>query len=387
MKWLNYTMTTKDCRAYPGNFHFSLFTLHFSLLLCILCAACHHPKQNSPFEALQQEQTFDLQQIQDQGELIILTMYGPDTYFEYKGGHFGRQYLLADAFARSIGTSIRVEVCRSGEELQSRLAMGDGDIVACNVPDSLQTDENKYFRADTIIQSWAVSKQSPALADALAKWIRANKGKLVALSTIQIRTSTGKTYRPRRRVSAPIRNLAKGEISVYDHLFRQYARQCNWDWRLLAAQAYQESAFDAEAVSFMGAMGLMQLMPGTARDVGVSQQDVFHPESNIRGAVRLINQLNQHYAAIHSEQERINFILAAYNAGPGHVDDARALARKFGKDPDRWLGNVDGYVLRMAEPRFYNLPEVQHGYFRGSETYDYVNSIRVRWEEYKRVRP
>jgi len=357
------------------------------LLLYLLCTACRQPRQASPFGKPPQQGSFDLQQIQDNGELIILTEYGPDTYFEFRGGHFGRQYLLADAFARSIGASIRVEVCRSGEELLQRLALGDGDIVACNVPDSLQTDENEYFRADTIIRSWAVSRQSPALADALAKWIRANKGKLVALSAIQIRTSAGKTYRPRRRVSAPIRNLAKGEISVYDGLFRQYARQCGWDWRLLAAQAYQESAFDPEAVSFMGAMGLMQLMPGTARDVGVSQQDVFHPESNIRGAVRLINQLNRHYASIRSEQERINFILAAYNAGPGHVDDARALARKFGKDPDRWLDNVDGYVLRMAEPRFYNLPEVQHGYFRGSETYDYVSSIRVRWEEYKRVRP
>ena len=293
--------------------------------------------------------------------------------------------MLADAFARSIGVSLRVEVCRTVEDLLARLAQGDGDIVACNIPDSMQTDENQYFRGDTIIRSWAVSKQSPALAGSLSAWIQANKGKLLALSTIQIRTKSGKTYTPRRHVSAPIRNLAKGEISLYDHLFRQYARQCNWDWRLLAAQAYQESAFDPGAVSFMGAMGLMQLMPSTARSVGVSQQDVFQPESNIRGAVRLINQLDQHYAFIHNPSERINFILAAYNAGPGHVDDARALARKYGKDPDRWLGNVDGYVLRMAESRFYNQPEVRHGYFRGSETYDYVGSIRVRWEEYKKV--
>ncbi len=353
-------------------------------LLCVLCA-CEHKKAASPFEHPQQETAFDLAEIQEHGELIVLTQYGPDTYFEFRGEHFGRQYMLADAFARSIGTSIRVEVCRSPEDMLARLAAGDGDIVACNVPDSLQTADYQYFRGDTIIQSWAVSKEAPALASALKGWILANKGKLVALSTLQIRTANGKTFRPRRRVSAPIRNLAKGEISLYDPLFRQYARQCQWDWRLLAAQAYQESAFDPEAVSFMGAMGLMQLMPGTARSVGVSQQDVFQPESNIRGAVRLINQLNQHYSSIRSESERINFILAAYNAGPGHVDDARTLAKKFGKDPNRWLDNVDGYVLRMSEPRFYNLPEVQHGYFRGSETYDYVSSIRVRWEEYKKA--
>ena len=356
-------------------------------VICVICGSCKQPKPASPFNApRQQQQTFDLKEIQNNGELIILTQYGPDTYFEFRGEHFGRQYLLADAFARSIGVTLRVEVCRSTDELQSRLKAGDGDIIACNVPDSLQTDENQYFRGDTIIRSWAVSKQNPELLTTLGDWIKTNNKNLLALSTIQIRTKSGKTYTPRRRVSAPIRNLAKGEISLYDHLFRQYARQCNWDWRLLAAQAYQESAFDPEAISFMGAMGLMQLMPNTARSVGVSQQDVFHPESNIRGAVRLINQLNQHYSFIRSESERINFILAAYNAGPGHVDDARALARKHGKDPDRWLGNVDGYVLRMADPRYYNLPEVQHGYFRGTETYDYVNSIRVRWEEYKKVK-
>ena len=115
-------------------------------LLCVLCVSCKQPQPVSPFTTSpQQEQTFDLEEIQNNGELIILTQYGPDTYFEFRGEHFGRQYLLADAFARSIGVTLRVEVCRSVDELQSRLAAGDGDIIACNVPDSLHTDENQYF--------------------------------------------------------------------------------------------------------------------------------------------------------------------------------------------------------------------------------------------------
>jgi len=203
-------------------------------------------------------------------------------------------------------------------------------------------------------------------------------------TTIRVRSEGGRTYAPRRHVSSPILNASRGQISQYDDIFKRFAPSCGWDWRLLAAQAYQESTFDPQAVSYMGAMGLMQLMPSTARQVGVSQTEVFDPVSNVRGATRLISQLNRHYASITNPDERINFILAAYNAGPGHVDDARALAQKNGRNPDKWLGNVDSYVLKMSDPAFYNQPEVRHGYFRGRETYEYVNNIRTRWNEYRK---
>jgi len=154
---------------------------------------------------------------------------------------------------------------------------------------------------------------------------------------------------------------------------------------LLAAQAYQESAFDPTAVSWMGAMGLMQLMPSTARRVGVSELDVFDPECNLRGAVRLIRSLDSHYSFIANRDERINFILAAYNAGAGHVDDARRIAQKYGRNPNIWRGHVDEYVLRMSESKFYNDSLSHHGYFRGSETYNYVNDIRSRWQQYRTI--
>ena len=170
---------------------------------------------------------------------------------------------------------------------------------------------------------------------------------------------------------------------MYDAVFKRYSALCQWDWRLLAAQAYQESAFDPLAVSYMGAMGLMQLMPSTAKEVGIDEDEVFDAAANVHGAVKFISNLDRHYASIARRDERINFILAAYNAGPGHIDDARALAKKHGKDPDIWLGNVDSFVLRMSEAEYYNQPEVKHGYFRGAETYNYVNGIRDRWEKYK----
>lgn len=381
------------------------------LLLAICLYACNDSKpgndsETSPFvyHATTGNPHFDLPDIQENGELIILTLYGPESYFEFRGEHFGIQFMIARQYAKSIGAGVRVEVARNQQDLIRKLMDGEGDVVVCQLPcaDSLTTrfdfvgkaeittfmDSLSRQRRDTTLRArphaaWAVRKDSPLLSASLAQWMKAHQKDFFAYTTIRVKSGGGRTYTPRRRVSAPILNAEKGQISLYDDLFKQYALQCGWDWRLLAAQAYQESAFDPQAVSYMGAMGLMQLMPGTARQVGVAFSDVFNPTCNVRGATKLINQLNTHYASIANTDERINFILAAYNAGPGHVDDARALARKYGKNPDVWLGNVDAYVLKMSAPAYYNQPEVAHGYFRGSETYDYVNSIRARWSQYK----
>ena len=384
------------------------------IILCLLLSiiACGDSKSDndagqSPYvaNAPKSNPHFDLPEIQQNGELIVLTLYGPESYFEFRGEHFGLQFMIAREYAKSIGASVRVEVSRNQKDLVDKIMNGEGDVIACNMvkADSLMAwldyvgnDEITTFmdsvsrqRKDPSLRpltnaAWAVRKDSPLLSASLSQWMKEHQGDFFDYTTIRVKSSSGRTYTPRRKVSSPILNASRGQISLYDDIFKRYATQCGWDWRLIAAQAYQESTFDPQAVSYMGAMGLMQLMPATARDVGVSQSEVFVPESNVRGAVKLIQKLNIHYAAIASHDERINFILAAYNAGSGHVDDARLLAKKYGKDPNVWLGNVDAFVLKMSQAEYYNQPEVKHGYFRGSETYDYVNSIRTRWNEYKK---
>lgn len=381
---------------------------YLSLLAFGLLLACNgqDKKENSYSQPSQVvgSDVFDLYDIQQNGELIVLMLYGPGSYFEFKGSDFGVQYMLANEYAKSIGCRIRVEKSHSPAEMIEKLRNGEGDIIATaiGIDDSLSSelaycgqkeldgflDSMSVQLKDNTIKTngnaaWAVRREAKQLQSSLCEWVASNRSSFRDFTTIRIKGSGGKTYSPRRNVKSPILNLAKGQISTFDIYFKQYSRQCGWDWKLLAAQAYQESGFDPNAVSWMGAMGLMQLMPATARNVGVSQDKVFDPESNVRGATRLISQLNSHYSAIRSENERINFILAAYNAGPGHVDDARALASKNGKDPNVWKDNVDYYILNMCKAEFYNQPEVKHGYFRGTETYDYVNKIRTRWDEYR----
>ncbi len=385
----------------------------WSILLCILLSiiACDSNKSQgdagrSPFKAYTNNASphLDLPDIQQNGELIVLTLYGPESYFDFRGEDFGVQFMIARQYAKSIGVSIRVDVSRNQRELIEKLQKGEGDFIAFQVDraDSLSSlleyvGEKELFtfldslssqRKDTSLRpkanaAWTVRKDSPLLSVSLSQWMSAHQKDFFDYTTIRVKSSGGRTYAPRRKVASPILNASRGQISQYDDLFKKYAIKCGWDWRLMAAQAYQESSFDPQAVSYMGAMGLMQLMPGTARDVGVARSEVFVPERNVQGASKLISQLNTHYASIANGDERINFILAAYNAGSGHVDDARALAKKYGKNPNVWLGNVDVFVLKMSEPQYYNQQEVKYGYFRGSETYEYVNSIRTRWNEYK----
>ena len=139
-------------------------------------------------------------------------------------------------------------------------------------------------------------------------------------------------------------------ISPYDHLFKQYADSIKWDWQLLAAIAYKESKFDTSVVSWAGAKGLMQLMPRTARAMGVPEGMEQNAEESIKGAVRYLTELERSFRRIPDPDERKNFILASYNAGIGHILDAMALADKYGHDKYRWKDNLRTFMLNHLFP-------------------------------------
>lgn len=179
-------------------------------------------------------------------------------------------------------------------------------------------------------------------------------------------------------------NFAGGRISPYDHLFRKYAGEIGWDWRLLAAQAHTESRFKPKATSWAGARGLMQIMPATARDYGVGAKQLYDPETSIKTAVRYLADLDKWLAGrIPDDTERQKFILAAYNAGVAHVYDAIALADKYKMNPNQWNGNVEKAILMKMNPRYYRDPVVKYGYSRGRETFDYVRRIYAFYDQAK----
>ena len=175
-----------------------------------------------------------------------------------------------------------------------------------------------------------------------------------------------------------------GGISPFDEYIKKHSKAVDWDWPLLAALMYQESKFDPRVVSWNGALGLMQMMPATAKLYGISENS--SPEEQIRAGVKYLKLLDtQLTPLVKDPAERQIFVLAAYNVGIAHVFDAQRLAKKYNKDPQKWRDNVDYYILNKSNPKYYQDPVCYYGYCRGSETYKFVNEIYDRYHNYQTI--
>jgi membrane-bound lytic murein transglycosylase F len=153
---------------------------------------------------------------------------------------------------------------------------------------------------------------------------------------------------------------------------------------LISAIIYHESRFNEDAGSWLGAYGLMQLMPATAEAFGV--ENIEDPKQNVKGGVLLLNSLNNQFIkSIPDSTQRIKFVLAAYNIGLGHVNDAQRLAKKYGKNPLVWDGNVDIYLQNKMEEEFFKDEVVRFGYCRGEEATNFVRNVTNNYKQYKNV--
>lgn len=227
--------------------------------------------------------------------------------------------------------------------------------------------------------SWAVGLNSQWLADSINQWIKEEQPRQVNAVLLK------KYFELSKKLPAGYKiDFSKGNISAYDNIFKQYAQELGWDWRIMAAQAFVESRFDSNVVSWAGARGIMQVMPSTARAYKVDPQTLTDPEVSIEVASRIISSLDKSFASrVPDPTERRKFVIAAYNSGPAHIYDAIALAKKIGKNPQVWDGNVAEALLLKTNPDFYNDPVCKYGYFRGRQTTTYVKEVMDFYEKAK----
>ncbi|WP_412067061.1 transglycosylase SLT domain-containing protein [Rubrivirga sp. IMCC43871] len=279
-----------------------------------------------------------------------------------------------------------VEVDTTSEALIRNVAVGNIELTIAQ--ENVAKLEEGYYENLTVEPAigaphgvaWAVRDNAPALLTALDEWIQANR------DTRRWNSLYRKYYVDRRgfreRIETGFLTARTGNLSGYDDMLKKYAPGVGWDWRLLGSQMYQESRFEPRARSWAGAMGLLQIMPATAGDLGLD--DPYDPEANIEAAVRYLKWLEDNYwgETIADPGERKKFILASYNAGAGHVMDAQRLAEAEGGDPTLWE-DVAYWLLRKSEEAVYNRPEVRHGYARGLEPVHYVDIILKRYEHYQ----
>ncbi|MDE5745550.1 MAG: transporter substrate-binding domain-containing protein, partial [Paramuribaculum sp.] len=200
--------------------------------------------------------------------------------------------------------------------------------------------------------AWGVAHGKEWLADSITEWMAEEQPRKTRDSLLKRYFEKSKSDGSRFRFSL---DLSRGYISPFDHLFKKYAGQINWDWRLLASQGYCESHFDSTQVSWAGARGIMQLMPSVARSYGLDENTIAHNEPNIEAAAKIVQSLNKVLAPkVPDPEERKKFIVAAYNSGIAHILDAIAIAKKYGLNPEVWEGQVENALLMKSNPDVYN---------------------------------
>ena len=231
--------------------------------------------------------------------------------------------------------------------------------------------------------AWAMRKNSPQLKQRIDQWIT----KIQTTSYHQV--IYNKYFKVNRqlveRAESDFSSIRGGSsISPYDDLLKKYASDIDWDWRLMASLMYQESRFRPTVTSWAGARGLMQVMPATGRRFGAT--NLYVPEQNIRAGSRFIDYLeNRWVEAVSDSAERKKFILASYNAGVGHVQDAIAIADDLGYKTDVWDGNVGEAMKLKSKPAYFRKEYVKFGYCRGESVAAYVDGITKRYEQYKEL--
>lgn len=310
--------------------------------------------------------------------------------------------LLGDTISIRSMTSYKERIYNLSDELGGTIHINllSGELATDEIIEKVVNGDIKYTIADNNIASimatyypildvkvlvsfsqriaWATRHDSQNLLNATNNWLKQIKRK-IDFNVIYNKYFKNKKYF-RRRIKSNFYSLNNQQISPYDGLIKKYSKVLNWDWRLVASQVYQESKFDPRVSSWAKASGLMQLMPNTAKELGVTNRS--DPEQSIKGGTKYLKRIWKNFEHIPDSIQRTKFAMASYNCGMGHVFDAQRLAEIEGLKKDVWDDHVETMVLKLSKPEYYNHPIVKYGYVRGLEPYNYVKQIFERYQHY-----
>lgn len=212
--------------------------------------------------------------------------------------------------------------------------------------------------------AWAIRKNNPKLLESLNEFIERNrKGTLIGNVLFK------RYYDNTKWINNPLSADKREKLDSLTRIFKKYAKQYDFDWLAIAAQAYQESELDHSKISPAGAIGIMQMLKTTAASKPINIPDIEKLEKNIHAGIKYLAFLREHYfndPAI-APEDQMYFSYAAYNAGPRKVNRMRSQAKKANIDPNKWFNHVEIIALRMV----------------GQETVRYVRNILKYYTAYR----
>lgn len=313
----------------------------------------------------------------------VVELVGEDVYVE-RGSKYEQRLINLN---KELGGGINIRHIERDtiitEDLIEMVAKGDIDYTLAD-SNLARINSSYYHNLDTYVRvgfpqrsQWAVRKQSTQLAQAIDKWTTTH------YESQEIKAINKRYFESSKQMGKnAILSEAEGRISPFDDIFKKEAKVINWDWRLLAAMAYHESRFDTTVVSWMGARGIMQLMPKTAEIFGLGMDSIAMTEPNVRAAVQSLLVIENSLISVEDREEKLKFTIAAYNSGLGHVFDAIAIAKKYNKNPQIWYNEVEEAMNMKANPEYYNDEVCRFGYFRGRQTTTYVRDVMTLYNYY-----
>lgn len=212
--------------------------------------------------------------------------------------------------------------------------------------------------------AWAVRKDNPQLLAVLNNFVKNNRQGSTLGNMILLRYLKSATY-----VKNAAANRERAKFLQMVEIFRKYGERYDVDWLLMAAQGYQESRLNQSVRSHVGAIGVMQVMPATGKELKVG--DIKKIDPNIHAGVQYMRWMIDHYYGDQpmTPLDKALFSFASYNAGPARIARLRTETQKRGFDPNIWFGNVENLAAEKI----------------GAETVTYVSNIYKYYIAYRLI--
>ncbi len=299
------------------------------------------------------------------GKDIVCAIDLCDDMYGSHGLETGFNYQLIGRFAMDNRCNVRIVAAGRQENWLDSLKQGRADIVIMHNAETDSAENINLSRSIDEHTVWAVRE------DAQLKQVNSWIGHITSNDFYsKSKSSYSGTFNPHRRAE---RGVITKTVSPYDDIFKSYAKELGWDWRMLAAVVYQESKFSINSRSHRGALGLMQVMPRTAQYYGI--EDLLNPEQNIKAGTSHLKRLQRLYSdSGMTPEEKVKFTLAAYNAGEGRIADCRSFAASRQLDNNNWE-NIVSLIPLMREDAILEEESVKLGKFQGHETIAYIDSV------------